>query len=91
MTKNPYNELASKSASLLEFTPSSLQRFGQFLLLRLIKYLLNKMILLSKGWVDDLVEEWYEEEDEDRVDDSHLLRLDIQAPHLSVHPHSLQP
>ena len=39
----------------------------------------------GKERVDDPVEDGYEEEDEDRVDDLHLVRLDVEAAHLTVH------
>ena len=39
----------------------------------------------GKERVDDPVEDGDEEEDEDRVDDLHLVRLDVEAAHLTVH------
>jgi hypothetical protein len=43
----------------------------------------------EKG-IDNPVEDRYEEEDEHGVDDLHLVWLDVQAAHLTVHTGSLQ-
>ena len=43
------------------------------------------MHIPGKERVDDPVKDGDEEEDEDRVDDLHLVRLDVEAAHLTVH------
>ena len=48
------------------------------------------MYSLSQKWIDDLVKEWNKDENEGRVHQLHLIRLNNVTANLTTHPGGLK-